>query len=95
MNVVKSARDHSPSMNDTSIYNHHEFLPFAIHVLRPTCIRDTRVYDVQSLFVRTYRVLENDDNLFGSVDSGSEFQYGYRLSRFRAHIALDITDTEL
>ena len=51
--------------------------------------------DVQSLFFRTYPVLENDDNLFGLVDSSSKFQYGYRLSRFRAHIALDITVTEL
>lgn len=60
--------------------------------------RDLLVFqtlDVQSLFARAYRVLENDDNLFGLVDSNSEFQYGYRLSRFRAHIALDIiTDTE-
>jgi hypothetical protein len=60
--------------------------------------RDLLVFetlDAQSLFARAYRVLENDDNLFGSVDSSSDFQYGYRLSRFRAHIALDITDTEL
>lgn len=60
--------------------------------------RDLLVFetlDAQSLFARAYRVLENDDNLFGLVDSSSDFQYGYRLSRCRAHIALDITDTEL